>query len=122
MAHDAEEGARAVGPDGYVFIVDRLKDVILSGGENIAGSEAERVRYEHAAVLEAAVIGRPDEKWGEVPVASVALRPGTSVTADELVEHCRGSLAKFKAPKAVTFIEALPATRRARCSSASSGA
>ncbi|WP_238436033.1 MULTISPECIES: long-chain fatty acid--CoA ligase [unclassified Frankia] len=94
--------------DGYVFIVDRLKDMILSGGENIAGSEVERVLYEHPAVLEAAVIGRPDEKWGEVPVAFVALRPGTSVTADELVEHCRGSLAKFKVPKAVTFIEALP--------------
>jgi acyl-CoA synthetase (AMP-forming)/AMP-acid ligase II len=94
--------------DGYVFIVDRLKDMILSGGENIAGSEVERVLYEHAAVLEAAVIGRPDEKWGEVPVAFVALRPGTSATAAELVEHCRGSLAKFKVPTAVTFIEALP--------------
>jgi acyl-CoA synthetase (AMP-forming)/AMP-acid ligase II len=94
--------------DGYVFIVDRLKDMILSGGENIAGSEVERVLYEHPAVLEVAVVGRPDEKWGEVPVAFVAPRPGVTVTAEELVDHCRGHLAKFKIPKAVTFIPALP--------------
>lgn len=94
--------------DGYVFIVDRLKDMILSGGENIAGSEVERVLYEHPAVAECAVVGRPDPKWGEVPVAFVALREGAAVTADELVEHCRGQLAKFKVPKDVTFIEALP--------------
>jgi acyl-CoA synthetase (AMP-forming)/AMP-acid ligase II len=104
--HTGDIGVRD--EDGYVFIVDRLKDMILSGGENIAGSEVERVLYEHPAVLEAAVIGRPDEKWGEVPVAFIARRPGMTVTADELVEHCRGSLAKFKVPKAVTFIDALP--------------
>src|SRR5262249_25645593 len=69
--------------DGYVFIVDRLKDMILSGGENIAGSEVERVLYEHAAVLEVAVVGRPDERWGEVPVAFVALKEGTAATTDE---------------------------------------
>jgi acyl-CoA synthetase (AMP-forming)/AMP-acid ligase II len=94
--------------DGYVFIVDRLKDMILSGGENIAGSEVERVLYEHPAVLEVAVVGRPDEKWGEVPVAFVALKADMAATADELVEHCRGQLAKFKVPKDITFIEALP--------------
>jgi acyl-CoA synthetase (AMP-forming)/AMP-acid ligase II len=94
--------------DGYVYIVDRLKDMILSGGENIAGSEVERVLYEHPAVLEAAVIGRPHERWGEVPVAFVVLRPELSVTAEELVEHCRPQLAKFKLPKEVTFLEALP--------------
>ena len=70
--------------DGYLFIVDRLKDMIVSGGENIAGSEVERVLYEHDAVLEAAVVGRPDERWGEVPVAFVVLRPDATVTADEL--------------------------------------
>jgi acyl-CoA synthetase (AMP-forming)/AMP-acid ligase II len=91
-----------------VYIVDRLKDMIVSGGENIAGSEVERVLSEHPAVLEAAVVGRSDERWGEVPVAFVALRPGGAATADELVEHCRGQLAKFKVPKDVTFIEALP--------------
>jgi len=74
----------------------------------VAGSEVERVLYEHAAVLEAAVIGRPDDRWGEVPVAFVALRPGANVTADELVTHCRGQLASFKVPKDVTFIDALP--------------
>ena len=94
--------------DGYLYIVDRLKDMIVSGGENIASSEVERVLYEHPAVLETAVIGRPDERWGEVPVAVVVLKPGAAATADELIDHCRGQLAKFKVPKAVTFIDALP--------------
>jgi acyl-CoA synthetase (AMP-forming)/AMP-acid ligase II len=94
--------------DGYLFIVDRLKDMILSGGENIAGSEVERVLYEHDAVLEVAVVGRPDERWGEVPIAYVVLRPDASATADDLVEHCRGELARFKVPKDIVFIDALP--------------
>jgi fatty-acyl-CoA synthase len=94
--------------DGYLFIVDRLKDLIISGGENIAGSEVERVLYEHPAVLEAAVVGRPDARWGEVPVAYVALRPNADATADQLIEHCRGQLARFKVPTAVTFVDALP--------------
>ena len=94
--------------DGYVYIVDRLKDMIVSGGENIASSEVERVLYEHPAVVEVAVIGRPDERWGEVPVAVVVLAPGAEATAAELIEHCRGQLAKFKVPKDVTFIDALP--------------
>jgi acyl-CoA synthetase (AMP-forming)/AMP-acid ligase II len=104
--HTGDIGVRD--EDGYLFIVDRLKDMIVSGGENIAGSEVERVLYEHAAVLEAAVVGRPDARWGEVPVAYVALRPGTTATADELIEHCRAQLAKFKVPKDVTFVDALP--------------
>ncbi|MSO78594.1 MAG: long-chain-fatty-acid--CoA ligase [Acidimicrobiia bacterium] len=104
--HTGDIGVRD--DDGYLFIVDRLKDMILSGGENIAGSEIERVLYEHDAVLEAAVVGRPDDKWGEVPVAYVALRPNATVTADELIEHCRRELARYKVPKAVTFIDALP--------------
>jgi fatty-acyl-CoA synthase len=94
--------------DGYLFIVDRLKDMISSGGENIAGSEVERVLYEHDAVLEAAVVGRRDERWGEVPVAFVVLRDGATATGDELVQHCQGQLARFKVPKAVTFLDALP--------------
>ena len=94
--------------EGYVYIVDRLKDMIVSGGENIASSEVERVLHEHAAVLEVAVIGRPDERWGEVPVACVVLRAGATATPDELIEHCRGQLAKFKVPKDVTFVDALP--------------
>jgi acyl-CoA synthetase (AMP-forming)/AMP-acid ligase II len=94
--------------DGYIYIVDRLKDMILSGGENIASSEVERVLYEHEAVLEVAVVGRPDDRWGEVPVAFVVLRPNTTATPDELIEHCRLQLARFKAPKDVFFIDALP--------------
>jgi fatty-acyl-CoA synthase len=104
--HTGDVGVRD--DDGYLFIVDRLKDMISSGGENIAGSEVERVLYEHPAVLEVAVVGRPDVRWGEVPVAFVALRPGTSASPDELIEHCRGQLAKFKVPKTVTLIDALP--------------
>jgi acyl-CoA synthetase (AMP-forming)/AMP-acid ligase II len=104
--HTGDIGVRD--DDGYLYIVDRLKDMILSGGENIAGSEVERVLYEHDAVLEAAVVGRPDERWGEVPVAFVALRTGATATAEELVEHCRSQLARFKVPKEVLFLDALP--------------
>ncbi len=104
--HTGDIGVRD--EDGYLFIVDRLKDMIVSGGENIASSEIERVLYEHDAVLEAAAVGRPDERWGEVPVAFVALRPGADATADELIDHCRAQLARFKVPKDVTFVEALP--------------
>ncbi len=94
--------------DDFVYIVDRLKDMIVSGGENIAGSEVERVLYEHPSVVEAAVVGRPDEKWGEVPVAYVVLDPAALVAPDELVEHCREQLAKFKVPKDIVIIDALP--------------
>jgi acyl-CoA synthetase (AMP-forming)/AMP-acid ligase II len=104
--HTGDIGVRD--EDGYLYIVDRLKDMILSGGENIAGSEVERVLYEHGAVLETAVVGRPDEKWGEVPVAFVVLKEGAVATPDELVEHCRGQLARFKVPKAVEFVAELP--------------
>jgi acyl-CoA synthetase (AMP-forming)/AMP-acid ligase II len=97
-----------VDEDGYLFIVDRLKDMIVSGGENIASSEVERVLYEHAAVLEVAVVGRPDDRWGEVPIAFVALRPDAQATPDELIDHCRGQLAKFKVPRDVRFVDALP--------------
>jgi fatty-acyl-CoA synthase len=104
--HSGDVGLRD--DDGYLFIVDRLKDMILSGGENIASSEVERVLYEHASVHEAAVIGRDDERWGSVPVAFVVVRPDATVTADELLEHCRGQLARFKVPKEITFLDALP--------------
>jgi acyl-CoA synthetase (AMP-forming)/AMP-acid ligase II len=104
--HTGDIGVRD--QDGYLYIVDRLKDMILSGGENIAGSEVERVLYTHPAVLEAAVVGRPDAKWGEVPVAYVALKPGAGASADELVQHCGLELAKFKVPKDIVFVGALP--------------
>ena len=104
--HSGDIGVRD--EDGYLFIVDRLKDMIVSGGENIASSEIERVLYEHEAVLEAAVVGRPDARWGEVPVAFVALRPDADATPDSLLAHCQAQLARFKVPKEVTFVEALP--------------
>jgi acyl-CoA synthetase (AMP-forming)/AMP-acid ligase II len=94
--------------DGYLFIVDRLKDMIVSGGENIASSEIERVLYEHEAVLEAAVVGRPDDRWGEVPVAFVVLSSPAAATPDTLVDHCRAQLARFKVPRSVVLVDALP--------------
>jgi fatty-acyl-CoA synthase len=90
-------------PDGYVELRDRSKDVIISGGENIASVEVEQVLADHPAVLEAAVVAAPDERWGEVPVAYVTLHEGASATAEELQEHVRGRLARFKAPKRVVF-------------------
>lgn len=94
--------------DGYLYIVDRLKDMIVSGGENIASSEIERVLYEHDAILEVAVVGRPDDRWGEVPVAYVVLNESATTTTEELIAHCRDQLARFKVPKAVMVIDALP--------------
>ncbi len=94
--------------DGFLYIADRKKDMIISGGENIASSEVERVLYEHSAVQEASVVGCPDARWGEVPMAFVVLRPGARAAAEELQEFCRARLARFKVPRAVRFIEALP--------------
>jgi acyl-CoA synthetase (AMP-forming)/AMP-acid ligase II len=97
--------------DGYLYIDDRKKDMIVSGGENVATSEVERVLYEHEAVLEAAVVGTPDARWGEVPRAFVVLKPGREaggVTPEALIAHCRSRLAGFKTPKQVVFMETLP--------------
>jgi acyl-CoA synthetase (AMP-forming)/AMP-acid ligase II len=94
--------------DGYLYIVDRLKDMIVSGGENIASSEIERVLYEHESIVEAAVVGRPDERWGEVPVAYVVLHAAATTTPEDILEHCRKHLARFKIPKEVVLIDALP--------------
>ncbi len=104
--HTGDIGVRD--DDGYLYIVDRLKDMIVSGGENIAGSEVERVLYEHDSVVEAAVVGRPDDRWGEVPVAFVVLRQDATATADVLLEHCGAQLARYKVPKEITFLSALP--------------
>jgi fatty-acyl-CoA synthase len=92
----------------YVTILDRKKDIIITGGENVASIEIEKAIYDHSAVLECAVIGVPDEKWGEVPAAILVLKPGKTLDVAELVEHCRGKLAGFKVPKHVRFVEALP--------------
>ncbi|MBR0565279.1 acyl-CoA synthetase [Azoarcus sp. L1K30] len=96
-------------PDGYVKIKDRSKDVIISGGENISSIEVEDALYKHPAVMAAAVVALPDEKWGEVPCAFVELRNGVTATEDELRAHCREHLAGFKVPKRVVFGE-LPKT------------
>jgi fatty-acyl-CoA synthase len=96
-------------PDGYVKIKDRSKDIIISGGENISSLEVEDTLYRHPAVMAAAVVAQPDPKWGETPCAFVELKPGASASEDELIEHCRRTLARFKAPKKVVFGE-LPKT------------
>jgi fatty-acyl-CoA synthase len=97
-------------PDGYIELRDRAKDIIISGGENISSIEVERVLYQHPAVLEAAVIGVPDDTWGEVPKAYVVLRAGQAATAEELIAFCRARLAHFKCPKHVAFVDELPKT------------
>jgi fatty-acyl-CoA synthase len=96
-------------PDGYVKIRDRSKDIIISGGENISSIEVEEALYRHPAVLSAAVVAQPDEKWGETPCAFIELKPGASVTADELRAFCRGHMAHFKVPRSFVFRE-LPKT------------
>ncbi|SHE38285.1 fatty-acyl-CoA synthase [Modicisalibacter ilicicola DSM 19980] len=97
-------------PDGYIEIKDRLKDIIISGGENISTIEVEDAIYTHPAVEEAAVVARPDEKWGETPCAFVKLKPGREeTTAEEIIAHCREHLAHFKVPRYVIFSE-LPKT------------
>jgi acyl-CoA synthetase (AMP-forming)/AMP-acid ligase II len=96
--------------DGYLYVEDRKKDMVISGGENIASPEVERVLYEHPAVLEAAVIGHADEKWGEVPKAFVVLRGDARATAGELIDFCREHLARFKVPRYIEFIDSLPRT------------
>ena len=89
--------------DGYVKVKDRSKDIIISGGENISSLEIEDALYRHAAVLAAAVVAKPDAKWGEVPCAFVELKEGAAPSAQEIIEHCRTRLAHFKAPKQVVF-------------------
>jgi len=96
-------------PDGYVKIKDRSKDIIISGGENISSLEVEDVLYRHPAVLAAAVVAMPDQKWGETPCAFVETRPDAQLTDKEIIEFCRRHLASFKAPRAVVFGE-LPKT------------
>jgi fatty-acyl-CoA synthase len=98
-----------VDPEGYLTIVDRTRDLIVSGGENISGVEIEKALAEHPAVLESAVVGTPDDRWGEVPRAFVILRPGIAVpTADELRAHVREHLAGFKVPRDVVIVADLP--------------
>lgn len=96
-------------PDGYIEIRDRSKDIIISGGENISSVEVEGVLYKHPAVLEAAVVAKKDEKWGETPCAFVGLKRGQTLTEKDIIQHCRDHMAGFKVPKTIIFSE-LPKT------------
>jgi fatty-acyl-CoA synthase len=98
-----------VHPDGYIQLKDRSKDIIISGGENISSIEVEEALYRHPAVQAAAVVAKPDDKWGETPCAFVELKPGATVTAEELIAWCRKHLAGYKCPRYVVFTE-LPKT------------
>jgi fatty-acyl-CoA synthase len=90
-------------PDGYIQVKDRSKDIIISGGENISSIELEDTLYQHPDVLEAAVVARPDDHWGETPCAFVTLKAGSSSTQADIVAFCRERLAHFKVPKTVVF-------------------
>ena len=96
--------------NGYIVILDRKKDMIVSGGENISSLEVEKILLGHPAVQEAAVIGVKDEKWGEAPKGCVVLKPGDSVTEDELIDFCRARMAHYKCPQSIDFFESLPKT------------
>jgi fatty-acyl-CoA synthase len=96
-------------PDGYVQLKDRSKDIIISGGENISSIEVEDALYKHPAVQAAAVVAKPDEKWGETPCAFIELKPGQQASAEELIAWCRQNLAGYKCPRTIVFAE-LPKT------------
>jgi fatty-acyl-CoA synthase len=102
--------AAVVHPDGYAQVRDRIKDVIISGGENISSIEVEGVLLRHPAVQEVAVVGMPSEKWGEAPHAFVVLRPEARITAAEVTMFARDNMAHFKVPQGVTFVSELPKT------------
>ena len=99
-----------ISQDGNILIVDRKKDIIVSGGENISSLEVEKAILAHPGVYEAAVIPVPDDKWGEVPKALVVMKPGSNVIDAELIEFCRSRIAHFKCPRSVEFLESLPKT------------
>jgi long-chain acyl-CoA synthetase len=95
-------------PDGYVTIVDRAKDMIISGGENIYSIQVESALHKHEAVLEAAVIGVPDDEWGEAVKAIVVLKPGYTASAQEIIDTAKQHLASYQKPRSVEFVESLP--------------
>jgi fatty-acyl-CoA synthase len=96
--------------NNYILIVDRKKDIIVSGGENISSLEVEKTLASHPCVYEAVVIPVPDHKWGEVPKALVVLKPGAPLNESELLNYCRSKLAHYKCPHSVEFVESLPRT------------
>jgi acyl-CoA synthetase (AMP-forming)/AMP-acid ligase II len=96
--------------DGFLTLVDRSKDMLVSGAENVYPAEIENALYQHAAVAECAVFGIPDERWGEVPAAHVVLSPDASISEDELIDFCATRIARFKRPRIVKFVSSLPKT------------
>jgi fatty-acyl-CoA synthase len=102
--------AARIDEEGYFYIVDRTKDMYISGGENVYPAEVESVLYQIPQLAEAAIIGVPDERWGEVGKAIVAIKPGQVLTEEQILDHCRENLARFKLPRYVEFVEALPRT------------
>ena len=104
--HTGDIGTRDA--EWFVTVVDRLKDMIISGGENIYSREVERAIMTHPGVAEVAVVGRPDKRWGETVVAFVARKPGAALTGQQVVTHCRTTIAAFKRPREVRFLDALP--------------
>jgi fatty-acyl-CoA synthase len=100
--------AARVDEEGFYYIVDRTKDMYISGGENVYPAEVESVLYQLPELAEAAIIGVADERWGEVGKAIVVLKPGCSLSAEQIIDHCRDNLARFKLPRSVQFVEALP--------------
>ena len=94
--------------EGFIYIVDRQKDMYISGGENVYPAEVENVIYQIPQIAEAAIIGVPDEKWGEVGFAFIVIKKDENLSEEEIIDHCLKNLAKFKIPKGVEFIDALP--------------
>jgi acyl-CoA synthetase (AMP-forming)/AMP-acid ligase II len=102
--------------DGYLYVVDRKKDMIISGGENVYSTEVEAVLYQHPDILEAAVIGVPDPTWGETVKAVVVMKTGQRVSADEVRSFCRRRIAGYKVPRTVDFVDGLPKTASGKIS------
>ena len=100
--------ATRVDEEGFYYIVDRWKDMYISGGENVYPAEVESVLHQLTAIAEAAIIGIPNEQWGEVGMAIVAVKPGQTLTAEEIHAHCQANLARFKCPRLIEFVDALP--------------
>jgi acyl-CoA synthetase (AMP-forming)/AMP-acid ligase II len=94
--------------DGFVYLVDRKKDMIVSGGENVYSREVEEALMSHAAVADAAVIGVPDVRWGEAVLGVIVVKPGQSVAPEEMIRHCRGQIAGYKCPKHIEYVAQLP--------------
>src|SRR5690606_3594017 len=94
--------------DGFIFVADRLKDMIVTGGENVYSGEVENALASHACILQCAVIAIPDERWGEIVHACIVCRPGTSVTLEEIQVHCKALIANYKIPRSLELLDSLP--------------